>query len=341
MGTVDRDCGAAQPRGGTLTAGAARPWHALTASLSIVVCCFVWLCIRQCHELILKTRAERSEGARARAVARVELAQARVAAAANQAGYALLAMTSHEIRAPLNPVLGLATTLLVIGLDVQPPMPVEAIAESGDNLLYLLNDTLDFSRLETGRVALEQRAFSPESLVDQTASLAGVWADQQAIGLWMGDFNGGGKVDIHWQNNNGQAAVWLMNGPSLIFGSDVGSNPGATSHAQAVGDFRSDDRADILWPDADGIPAISLLDGFNLQSGDNFGFNPAPAWQAHGAGDHNGGFSGDAKADTEWQNSDGTPATWLTDGFSLVSDNDVGFNPATDWHEVQQYYDLL
>src|SRR5882672_3061930 len=95
MGTVDRDCGAAQPSGGTLAAGAARPWHALTASLSVVVSCFVWLCIRQCHELILKTRAELSDSARA------------VAEAANQAGNAFLAATGHEIRASLNPMLGL------------------------------------------------------------------------------------------------------------------------------------------------------------------------------------------------------------------------------------------
>jgi hypothetical protein len=295
MGTVDRNC--VRPRGGTLAAGA-RPWHALTASL-VVVCCFVWLCIRQCHELILKTRAERSQSEPA--VAGVGRAQARVAEAANQAGHAFLAMTSPAISMSLNPVLGLAATLLVIRLDVQPRMPI-GIPQSGDNFPFLLNDTLDLSKLETGRLELEQRAFLPESAFDQTVNMAG-WSDQQAIGPWMDDHNGDGKVDILWQTDNRQAA----------------------------GGF-GDDRAS-LWQD--GMPAIALMDGFNLQSGDNVGFNPGPAWQAHGAGDHNG----DSQADIAWQNSDGTPAAWL--GFNLVSHDDVGFNPATDWQEIQQYYDLL
>jgi hypothetical protein len=305
MGTVDRDYGAAHPCGRTLAAGAARPWHALTASLSVVVCCFVWLCIRQCHELILKTRAEQSDSLRARAVAGVNRAHAQVAEAANQARSALLAMTGHEIRMSLNPVLGLAATLLIIGLDAQPRMPVEAIPEAGGNLPYLFNDTLDFSKLETGRLALQQRAFAPESafapnsafapegafapesLVDQTVSLAGVWTDQQAIGLWMADFSSDGKADIVWQSNhNGQAAVWLMNDQFLISASDIVSNPAATAHVQAAGDF-GDDRADTPWHDADGLPAA-----------------------------------------------------WLMDGF-MVSDDDVGFNPATDWHGTQQYYDLV
>jgi CheY-like chemotaxis protein/HPt (histidine-containing phosphotransfer) domain-containing protein len=51
--------------------------------------------------------------------------------------------------------------------------------------LYLLNDILDFSKLEAGHLELEQLAFSPESLVDQAISIAGVRADQQGIGLRM------------------------------------------------------------------------------------------------------------------------------------------------------------
>jgi hypothetical protein len=328
MGTVDRHCGGAQPCVGTLAPGAARPWHTLTASLSVVVCCFVWLCIRQCHELILKTRAEQSESELARAVAWVERAQAGVAAAANQASDALLSMTGREIRAPLDPVLGLVTTLLVIGLDAQAHMPHEAIPALADNFPYSFNDTLDFSRLETGHLALEQRAFLPEKLIEPTVSMAGVRVDQHAIGLLMGD----GQVDILWQNNNGQAAVWLMNGQSLLSASDFGSNSAAVLHAQ---DFRSDGRADTPWQDADAMRALALMDGFNLQSGDNVGFSPAPAWQAHGAGDLNG----DGRADIDWQNGDGTPAAWI--GFDLVSDNDAGFNPAAGLQEMHQSYDLL
>jgi signal transduction histidine kinase/DNA-binding NarL/FixJ family response regulator len=157
--------------------------------LNIVIGCFVWLCIRQFrnHELILKTRTQKAESERARAMAEAELAHARerVAEAASQAKSSFLAMMSHEIRTPMNAVLGLATTLLETRLDAEQRKSVEAISESGDNLLYLLNDILDFSKLEAGRLELEQLAFSPESLVDQAISIAGVRADQQGIGLRM------------------------------------------------------------------------------------------------------------------------------------------------------------
>jgi signal transduction histidine kinase/CheY-like chemotaxis protein/HPt (histidine-containing phosphotransfer) domain-containing protein len=159
------------------------------AILNLVIGCFVWLCIRQFrnHELILKTRTQKAESERARAMAEAELAQERerVAEAASRAKSSFLAMMSHEIRTPMNAVLGLATTLLETRLDAEQRKSVEAISESGDNLLYLLNDILDFSKLEAGHLELEQLAFAPESLVDQAISIAGVRADEQGIGLRM------------------------------------------------------------------------------------------------------------------------------------------------------------
>jgi hypothetical protein len=269
MGTVDRNCGA------TLPAGAARPWHALTASLSVVVCCFVWLCVRQCHELILKTRAEQSQSAGARAFAWV-------AAAANQARHAILTVTGHEIRATLNPALGLTTLLVIPLLDAQPRLPVDSIFDPGDNLLYTLNDTLDFSGLETARLELAQHgfspasAFAPESLVDQTVSMADVWTDH-ATGSWMADFS-------------------------------------------------NYDSADTLWHDAEVMPVLASIDAFNVPSADNVGFNPGPAWQAHGAFDFH---------------SDDAPASWLMDGFDLVSNNDASVIAAAVWQDIQPYYDLI
>lgn len=267
MGTVDRNCGA------TLPAGAARPWHALTASLSVVVCCFVWLCVRQCHELILKTRAEQSESAGVRAFAWVERARARVAEVVNQARYPFLAMTGHEVRATLNPMLGLAMTLLVVQLDTQPRMPVDAIFDSGDNLLYALNDTLDFSGLETARLGLEQHgsspesAFAPESLVDQTVSMADVWTDH-ATGSWMADFSSYDSADTLWQDADGIPTLASMDGFNVPSADNVGFNPGPAWQAHGVLDFYSDD-----------TPASSLADGFDLVSDIDAGFAPSTAWQ--------------------------------------------------------------
>jgi hypothetical protein len=55
-----------------------------------------------------------------------------------------------------------------------------------------------------------------------------------------GDFNADGKADILWQNDGGQAAIWLMNGGTPIIESTVGSNLGPTWHATSAAYFNGD-----------------------------------------------------------------------------------------------------
>jgi hypothetical protein len=253
MGTVDHNCG------GTLPAAAARPWHALTASLSVVVCCFVWLCVRQCHELIMKARAEQSQRAGARALAWV-------AAAANQARHSFLTVTGHEIRATLNPALGLTTLVVIPLLDAQPRMPAEAMFEPGDKLLYALNDALDFSTLETARLELEQHAFSAESLVDRTViGMADVWSDQQVAGSWMADF-GSDRADIFWQDADVMPVLASMDS-YMPSDDNVGFNPGLAWQAYGAFDFETD-AAPGAW-----------MDALDMVSDSDAGFISAASWQ--------------------------------------------------------------
>lgn len=97
-------------------------------------------------------------------VAQAELIAAREKAeAASRAKSHFLAAMSHEIRTPLNAVLGLATCLLECNLGPEERKMVQTIHDFGDSLLQILNDVLDFSKLEAAQLTFEEIAFSPET----------------------------------------------------------------------------------------------------------------------------------------------------------------------------------
>ena len=77
-----------------------------------------------------------------------------------------LARISHEIRTPMNGVLGMSELLLDTALSAKQRDYVATIHSSGNDLLGLINDILDMSRLEAGRLTLEQLRFDLHSLID-------------------------------------------------------------------------------------------------------------------------------------------------------------------------------
>ncbi len=101
-----------------------------------------------------------------------ELRQARdEALAASQSKTRFLATMSHEIRTPLNAVIGMSDLLLASPMDERHREMIQTIHESGDYLLNLVNDILDISQIETGRLALNPRTFDLHSLLDDVLNL--------------------------------------------------------------------------------------------------------------------------------------------------------------------------
>ncbi len=103
------------------------------------------------------------------------------AEASNRAKSEFLANMSHDIRTPLNGVLGMADVLLDGGLPPEQRRCVEMMKESGTLLLGLLNDILDLSKVEAGKLEMAEQPFDLDEFV---AGLQAVWHDQiEARGL--------------------------------------------------------------------------------------------------------------------------------------------------------------
>ncbi len=145
------------------------------------------------------------------------------------------------------------------------------------------------------------------------------------------DFDGNGKSDVLWQNDNGQVYEWQMNGMSVLNAGFPGINTQSAWHVVATGDFNGDGKSDVLWQNDNGQVYEWLMNGMSVASAGVPGINTNPAWHVVGTGD----FNGDGKSDVLWQNSNtGQVYEWQMNGMSVAAAGFVGGNTDPAWHVV-------
>ncbi|MCC6416256.1 MAG: response regulator [Opitutaceae bacterium] len=114
------------------------------------------------HEAVLREAKERAE-------------------AGDQAKSRFLATMSHEVRTPLNGIVGFTNLLLETPLNAEQEEYMRAIRSSGEALIQLTNDILDSSRIESGKLSLERHACSPVDCIEDAIDMMATRADEKNL----------------------------------------------------------------------------------------------------------------------------------------------------------------